>query len=130
MIFIAINLLLPRGIFWANESWGTYWSWNAKQTWSLIIVLVYGVVLHFKYIPGLQSPIAFNIAAILSFGSVLMTFIGVNYYFTKGLHSYASDDPPIFPIWAWVSIAALLVLIVSALVKERRFIGSKSLRGT
>jgi cytochrome c-type biogenesis protein CcsB len=132
---VTIGLFLTAvgtfiGCIWANESWGTYWSWNAKQTWSLIIVLVYGVVLHFKYIPGLQSPIAFNIAAILSFGSVLMTFIGVNYYFTKGLHSYASDDPPIFPIWAWVSIAALLVLIVSALVKERRFIGSKSLRGT
>ena len=107
-----------RACVWANESWGTYWSWNAKQVWSLIIVLIYGVVLHFKYIPGMKSPLVFNIGSVLSFGSVLMTFIGVNYYFTKGLHSYASDDPPIFLIWAWVAIIALLVLIVSAIIKE------------
>ena len=57
---------------------------------------------------------------IISFGSVLMTFIGVNYYFTKGLHSYASDDPPIFPVWAWISIGALLLLMTAAVIKEKR----------
>jgi ABC-type transport system involved in cytochrome c biogenesis permease subunit len=108
------------GCIWANESWGTYWSWNAKQTWSLIIVLIYGVILHFKYIPKMNSPLVFNTGAIISFGSVLMTFIGVNYYFTKGLHSYASDDPPVFPLWAWVAIGALLLLITAAVVKEKR----------
>jgi cytochrome c-type biogenesis protein CcsB len=106
------------GCIWANESWGSYWSWNAKQTWSLIIVLVYAVVLHFKYIPKMKSFLAFNIGAVISFGSVLMTFIGVNYYFTKGLHSYASDDPPIFPVWAWIAIIALIALIISAVIKE------------
>ncbi|WP_242135054.1 cytochrome c biogenesis protein [Aestuariivivens marinum] len=119
MFLTAIGTFI--GCVWANESWGSYWSWNAKQTWSLIIVLVYGVVLHFKYIPGLQSPLAFNIGSMLSFGSVLMTFIGVNYYFTKGLHSYASDDPPIFPMWSWVAIALLFVLISAALWNERQW---------
>jgi hypothetical protein len=66
----------------------------------------------------MKSPLAFNIGAIISFGSVLMTFIGVNYYFTKGLHSYASDDPPIFPLWAWVAVITLVALIVSAIIKE------------
>ena len=116
MFLTAIGTFI--GCVWANESWGTYWSWNAKQTWSLIIVLIYGVVLHFKYIPKMESPLAFNIGSIISFGSVLMTFIGVNYYFTKGLHSYATDDPPIFPIWAWISIISLLIIIVSAIIKE------------
>jgi len=116
MLLTAIGTYI--GCVWANESWGTYWSWNAKQTWSLIIVLIYGVVLHFKYIPKMKSPLAFNIGSMISFASVLMTFIGVNYYFTKGLHSYATDDPPIFPIWAWGSIISLLIIIVSAIIKE------------
>ena len=118
MFLTAIGTFI--GCIWANESWGTYWSWNAKQVWSLIIVLIYGVVLHFKYIPGMKSPLAFNIGTSISFGSVLMTFIGVNYYFTKGLHSYASDDPPIFPVWAWISIGALLLLMTATVVKEKR----------
>ena len=116
MLLTAIGTFI--GCIWANESWGSYWAWNAKQVWSLIIVLIYGVVLHFKYIPKLGSNLAFNIGAILSFSSVLMTFIGVNYYFTKGLHSYASDDPPIFPIWAWISILILVVLIVTAVIRS------------
>ncbi len=117
MLLTAIGTFI--GCIWANESWGTYWSWNAKQTWSLIIVLIYGVVLHFRYIPKMKSALAFNIGALLSFGSVMMTFVGVNYYFTKGLHSYASDDPPIFPLWAWITIIALLILIIAAAIKER-----------
>ena len=107
------------GCIWANESWGSYWSWNAKQTWSLIIVLAYGVILHFRYIPKMRSRFLFNVGSIISLGSVLMTFVGVNYYFTKGLHRYASDAPPIFPVWAWVSIGLLLTLIVAAAIKER-----------
>lgn len=114
------------GCVWANESWGTYWSWNAKQAWSLIIILAYGLVLHLKFLPAgrhgipkMQSYLAFNIASVISFASVIMTFVGVNYYFTKGLHSYASDNPPVFPMWAWVSIVAFLCLIIAAVVKEK-----------
>ncbi|WP_372793240.1 cytochrome c biogenesis protein CcsA [Lutibacter sp.] len=117
MLLAAIGTYI--GCVWANESWGTYWSWNAKQTWSLIIILAYGVVLHLKFIPKMQSHLTFNIASFISFGSVIMTFVGVNYYFTKGLHSYASDDPPVFPFWAWVTIVAFLCLIIVAVVKEK-----------
>ena len=106
------------GGVWANESWGRYWGWDPKETWSLIIVLIYSVVLHFKYIPQMKSALIFNIGSIISFGSVLMTFIGVNYYFTKGLHSYTSDDPPVFPFWAWVGIIGIFLLIGSAIFKE------------
>ncbi|NOQ24651.1 MAG: cytochrome C biogenesis protein [Bacteroidales bacterium] len=109
------------GGIWANESWGRYWGWDAKETWSLIIILVYAVVLHFRLIPKLKSALIFNIGAIIAFGSVIMTFVGVNYYFTKGLHSYASDDPPIFPIWAWSIILLLFFLIGFASIKERKY---------
>ncbi|MBU8893884.1 MAG: cytochrome c biogenesis protein CcsA [Bacteroidales bacterium] len=107
------------GGIWANESWGRYWGWDAKETWSLIIILVYAIILHLKLIPKMKSQLVFNIGSIVGFGSVIMTFIGVNYYFTKGLHSYASDDPPIFPIWAWVIILLLFALISLAIIKEK-----------
>jgi cytochrome c-type biogenesis protein CcsB len=116
MFLTAIGTFI--GCVWANESWGSYWSWNAKQAWSLIIVLVYGVILHFRLIPKMKSALVFNMGAVVSFGSVIMTFIGVNYYFTKGLHSYASDDPPIFPVWAWIAIFSLIGLITGAVLKE------------
>ena len=69
----------------------------------------------------MKSALTFNIGAIVAFGSVIMTFVGVNYYFTKGLHSYATDDPPIFPFWAWVIILVLIALMLSAVVKERYY---------
>ena len=67
----------------------------------------------------MQSHLTFNIASVISFASVIMTFVGVNYYFTKGLHSYASDDPPVFPVWAWIAIMALLLLITTTIIKDR-----------
>ena len=117
LFILSIGTFL--GGIWANESWGRYWAWDPKETWSLIIVLIYSVVLHFKYIPKMNSALIFNIGSVISFGSVLMTFIGVNYYFTNGLHSYTSDDPPVFPFWAWVGIIGIFLLIGSAIFKEK-----------
>jgi hypothetical protein len=48
-----------------------------------------------------------------------MTFFGVNYYLSKGLHSYASGDTPVFPIWAWVAIFSILSLIVATAIRQR-----------
>jgi cytochrome c-type biogenesis protein CcsB len=110
------------GAVWANESWGRYWGWDPKETWSLIIILTYTILLHLRLIPSLKSILVFNVGSIISFVSVLMTFIGVNYYFRNGLHSYATDDPPIFPIWAWISILILIILIIAAIFKERYFL--------
>ena len=73
------------GGIWANESWGRYWGWDAKETWALVIVLTYAIILHFRLIPGLKSKFTFNVASVLAFSSVLMTFIGVNYYLSLSL---------------------------------------------
>jgi cytochrome c-type biogenesis protein CcsB len=116
------------GGVWANESWGRYWGWDAKETWALIIVITYTLLLHLRLIPGLKSPYIFNIGSVLSFGSVLMTFFGVNYFLSKGMHSYGAGDHAVFPIWAWIGIAALLALIFAAGAKEsivRRELGSE-----
>ena len=100
------------GGIWANESWGRYWGWDAKETWALVIVLTYAIILHFRLIPGLKSKFTFNVASVLAFSSVLMTFIGVNYYLSKGLHSYARGETPVFPMWAWITIASIFSLIL------------------
>jgi cytochrome c-type biogenesis protein CcsB len=100
------------GGVWANESWGRYWGWDAKETWALIIVIAYSIVLHLRFIPKLRSNFAFSVASVIGFGSVIMTFVGVNYYLSKGLHSYAAGDTPVFPLWAWIIIFSVLCLMV------------------
>lgn len=121
---LIIGLMLATvgtflGGVWANESWGRYWGWDAKETWALIIVLAYSLVLHLRFIPKLRSNYVFSVASVASFGSVIMTFIGVNYYLSKGLHSYAAGDTPVFPIWAWILILSVIALMVFAGLKQR-----------
>ncbi|NVO01273.1 MAG: cytochrome c biogenesis protein CcsA [Bacteroidetes bacterium] len=107
------------GGVWANESWGRYWGWDAKETWALVIVIVYAIVLHFRLVPKLKSTFVFNAASIASFGTVIMTFVGVNYYLSKGMHSYAAGDTPVFPIWAWITIFSVILLMVVAGIREK-----------
>ena len=121
---LIIGLILATlgtflGAVWANESWGKYWGWDAKETWALIIVVTYSVVLHMRFIPKLNTKLAFNIASVLGFSSVIMTFVGVNYYLSKGMHSYGAGDTPVFPLWAWGTIFAILILIIAAGIKEK-----------
>jgi len=93
--------LLTIGTFlggvWANESWGRYWGWDAKETWALISVLFYGFISHMRLIPGLRGWFAYNLASVLGMLSVLMTYLGVNYYLS-GLHSYGSGAGLQFPV--------------------------------
>jgi cytochrome c-type biogenesis protein CcsB len=121
---LIIGLMLATigtflGAVWANESWGRYWGWDAKETWALIIVITYTLLLHMRFIPKLKGKFAFNVGSVLAFASVLMTFIGVNYYLSKGMHSYGAGDTPIFPLWAWGTILAIFAIIISAGIKEK-----------
>ena len=118
------------GGIWASESWGRYWGWDAKETWALIIVITYSVILHFRMIPKLNKIFVLNVASVLAFSSVLMTFIGVNYYLSKGLHSYASGETPVFPVWAWIMIISLFALIIAAGINEKRISDSSLKSGS
>lgn len=118
-LFLATVGTFLGGI-WANESWGRYWGWDAKETWALVIVIVYSIILHFRLVPKMKSMFIFNTGAVLGFSSVLMTFFGVNYYLSKGMHSYASGDTPVFPLWAWIFIISILIIIVAAGIKEKK----------
>ena len=75
------------GAIWANSAWGTYWSWDPKETWSLITWFVYAATLHVRYTRGWSGK---KIAwlAVLGFVSTLFTYYGVN-FLLSGLHSYA-----------------------------------------
>ena len=86
VVLLAVGIFI--GAIWANESWGTYWSWDPKEVWALITLLVYAVPLHGGLLPGLQSPRAMSIYLLLAFATVLMTYFGVN-YLLGGMHSYA-----------------------------------------
>jgi len=95
IIYISLYIglaLLSIGTFlggvWANESWGRYWSWDPKETWSLITMIVYAIVVHSKMIPKMKGEFIFSLLSFLSFFFVLMTYFGVNFYIAQGLHSY------------------------------------------
>ena len=67
------------GGMWANESWGRYWGWDPKETWALISIMVYAFVLHMRLIPGLRGRYTFNLLSIIAYGSIMMTYFGVNF---------------------------------------------------
>ena len=116
-------LMLTIGAFiggvWANESWGRYWGWDPKETWALVTVLVYSIILHLRKIPGLKSILGLSSLALVGLSSVLMTFFGVNYYLS-GMHSYGAGDPPPIPNALYISIVVVIALIVGAYYMEEK----------
>ncbi|MEA1886472.1 MAG: c-type cytochrome biogenesis protein CcsB [Bacteroidota bacterium] len=122
LYFLTIGTFL--GAIWANESWGRYWGWDPKETWSLITIIVYAFVIHSRNIKALNSIFAFNILSVYAFSSVLMTYFGVNYYLT-GLHSYAGGDPVPVPAFVYVSIAVLLALSFYSYSRYNKMVKSK-----
>jgi cytochrome c-type biogenesis protein CcsB len=123
MALIIGLLMLTVGAFiggvWANESWGRYWGWDPKETWALVSILVYSIILHLKKVPGLKSIFLLSSLALLGISSVLMTFFGVNYYLS-GMHSYGQGDPPPIPNGAYVAIVVVVLLIWGARRAEKR----------
>lgn len=91
MLYPAV-FLLTAGIFigavWANVSWGRYWSWDPKEVWALITMLIYMAPFHSSSIKCFRSTKFFHFYCILAFLSVLITYFGVN-FLLGGMHSYA-----------------------------------------
>jgi cytochrome c-type biogenesis protein CcsB len=107
------------GAVWANESWGRYWGWDPKETWSLITIIIYSFVIHSRNIPGMKDIYTFNILSLFAFSSVLMTYFGVNYYLS-GLHSYAGGDPVPIPAFVYIAVIVLVSLSLNAYFRYRR----------
>jgi ABC-type transport system involved in cytochrome c biogenesis permease subunit len=117
LFMISIGTYL--GGVWANESWGRYWGWDAKETWALVTILVYAFILHMRFIPGLRSVYAFNVASLFGLASVMMTYFGVNYYLS-GLHSYAAGDPAPIPPFVFYTVAILFLISIVAFWRNRQ----------
>ena len=86
------EFLLTAGIFigaiWANVSWGRYWGWDPKEVWALITMLIYALPMHSTSFSWLRQPRHYHLFMVLAFLTVLITYLGVN-FFLGGLHSYA-----------------------------------------
>ncbi len=85
--FLFLTLGIISGAVWANSAWGTYWSWDPKETWSLITWFIYAIYLHTRLRKGWKGkPAAW--LSVAGFLAMLFTYFGVN-YLLSGLHSYA-----------------------------------------
>jgi len=84
--FLMLTLGIITGSVWAHSAWGSYWSWDPKETWSLITWLIYAAVIHSRMVRGWKGK-KIAILSMVGFFCVLFTYFGVNYL--AGLHSYA-----------------------------------------
>ena len=85
--FIFLTLVLITGAIWAEAAWGSYWSWDPKETWALITWIIYAIYLHLRISRGWRGKQA-AIFAVIGFICVIFTYIGVN-TLLPGVHSYA-----------------------------------------
>jgi len=85
--FLFLTIGIITGAVWANSAWGKYWTWDPKETWSLITWLIYAIFMHLRIMRG-WSGRSLAYVSILGFLAVLFTYFGVN-YLLSGLHSYA-----------------------------------------
>ena len=113
-IFIGAILLIAgifTGSMWAAESWGRYWGWDPKEVWSLVAFLAYMAILHARAEHWIGS---FGVAAwsIVAFQTILMTYLGVNYVLSAGLHSYGFGDSNV--VRAMIAVALVELAFLAA----------------
>ncbi len=117
LVLLTIGNFL--GGVWANESWGRYWGWDPKETWAWISILVYVILTHIRLVPWFNKNYHYKFAALslVSFASIVMTFVGVNYYLS-GMHSYAAGDPMPIPKYLYLIVAIVIATIAIAYPKR------------
>ena len=118
LVLLVIGNFL--GGIWANESWGRYWGWDPKETWTLVTVILYSFTLHLTLIPAIRNTFTFSFFSFISFGAVLMTYFGVNYYLS-GLHSYANGDPVAIPVGIYYALGVIAIISLLAAYNEFKF---------
>ncbi|MFA5455445.1 MAG: cytochrome c biogenesis protein CcsA [Sulfurimonas sp.] len=112
------------GGVWANESWGRYWGWDPKETWTIVTIAVYVFATHMRFVPMLKSNFLYNVVSVIAYSSVIMTYFGVNYYLS-GMHSYAAGDPVPVPEWIYYVISVIVVLVIWASFNRDKLINVK-----
>jgi cytochrome c-type biogenesis protein CcsB len=105
------------GGVWANESWGRYWGWDPKETWALISIVIYTIIIHLRLIKEIYSEFLLSATSLVAFASIIMTYFGVNYYLS-GMHSYAAGDPVPIPTFVYYTIVVVFITIGLAFRKR------------
>jgi len=113
VLLLATGTIL--GGVWANYSWGRFWDWDPKETWALITLLGYLIVLHGR-IAGYWGGFGMAIGSVVSFLAVLMAWYGVNFVLGVGLHSYGFGTGGFG--WALAFVAAELVFVAVAFARN------------
>ena len=111
LFLLTIGCIL--GAIWANETWGRYWGWDPKEAWTLIVILSYAAVLHFRFVLRSHWTYWFNVWSLPAFGFLLMTYFGVNRFFS-GMHTYGGEKGTGFPFMIFLIIGIWIALSLLA----------------
>lgn len=124
LIYTSIKfgvVLLSAGVIlggvWADYSWGRFWGWDPKETWSLIVLLVYMAILHGKYTSWI-TPHRFVPLVAGAFMSVMMAWFGVNYILASGLHSYGFSEGGAIFLGSFFLIQILILALCTINLKK------------
>lgn len=115
VVLLATGVIL--GGVWADYSWGRFWGWDPKETWSLIVLLIYIAILHGKYTSWIP-PHRFVPMVAGAFMSVMMAWFGVNYILASGLHSYGFSEGGAIFLGSFFLIQ-ILVLVIGTVKKSK-----------
>lgn len=108
VILLAAGIIL--GGVWADYSWGRFWGWDPKETWSLIVLLFYMAILHGKT-TNWMNPHRFIVLSAAGFMSVMMAWFGVNYILATGLHSYGFSEGGAVFLGSFFAIQTAFIII-------------------
>ena len=115
-ILLIVGIL--TGSIWAASSWGRYWGWDPKEVWSLIAFLAYMAILHGR-IDRWLGAVGVAAASVMAFGTILMTYLGVNYVLSAGLHSYGFGGSKI-ATWLVIGGVVEIVYVTIGLLAYKR----------
>ncbi|HXH75922.1 MAG TPA: cytochrome c biogenesis protein CcsA [Bacteriovoracaceae bacterium] len=110
VVLLATGVIL--GGIWADYSWGRFWGWDPKETWSLIVLLIYMAILHGKSTSWIP-PKRFVPLVAAAFLTVMMAWFGVNYILASGLHSYGFSEGGALFLGSFFLIQILLLLVTT-----------------
>ena len=115
VVLLAAGIIL--GGVWADYSWGRFWGWDPKETWSLIVLLFYMVILHGKSTTWINTH-RFMILSAAGFMTVMMAWFGVNYILASGLHSYGFSEGGAIFLGSFFAIQTVFLIIVGIVPKK------------
>ncbi|MBK8794545.1 MAG: cytochrome c biogenesis protein CcsA [Holophaga sp.] len=115
-IFLIAGII--TGSMWAASSWGRYWGWDPKEVWSLVAFLAYMAILHAK-LDRMIGKFGVAIISIAAFQTILMTYLGVNFVLSTGMHSYGMGDSPVVFWMVTVALAEVAFLVWGVLAHRR-----------